>query len=67
MSPEDAAQKWIDANPDKVNAWLKLRLDARRHGVAAVPAHACLDSPGVRGVMLGAGFTLRNTLRNTQH
>ena len=23
MSPEDAAQKWIDANPDKVNAWLK--------------------------------------------
>ena len=23
MSPDDAAQKWIDANPDKVNAWLK--------------------------------------------
>jgi glycine betaine/proline transport system substrate-binding protein len=23
MSPNDAAQKWIDANPDKVNAWLK--------------------------------------------
>jgi len=23
MSPEDAAQKWIDANPDKVDAWLK--------------------------------------------
>jgi glycine betaine/proline transport system substrate-binding protein len=23
MSPEDAAQKWIDANPDKVQAWLK--------------------------------------------
>jgi glycine betaine/proline transport system substrate-binding protein len=22
MSPEDAAQKWIDANPDKVNAWM---------------------------------------------
>jgi glycine betaine/proline transport system substrate-binding protein len=22
MTPEDAAQKWIDANPDKVNAWL---------------------------------------------
>jgi glycine betaine/proline transport system substrate-binding protein len=22
MSPEDAAQKWIDANPDKVKAWL---------------------------------------------
>ena len=23
MSPEDAAQKWVDANQDKVNAWLK--------------------------------------------
>jgi glycine betaine/proline transport system substrate-binding protein len=23
LPPEDAAQKWIDANPDKVNAWLK--------------------------------------------
>ena len=23
MPPEEAAQKWIDANPDKVNAWLK--------------------------------------------
>ena len=23
MSPDDAAQKWIDANPDKVNAWLQ--------------------------------------------
>lgn len=23
MSPEDAAKKWIDANPDKVGAWLK--------------------------------------------
>jgi glycine betaine/proline transport system substrate-binding protein len=23
MSPDDAAKKWIDANPDKVNAWLK--------------------------------------------
>ncbi|MFT4083139.1 MAG: ABC transporter substrate-binding protein [Nocardioides sp.] len=23
MSPEKAAQKWIDANPDKVNAWLR--------------------------------------------
>jgi len=22
MTPEDAAQKWIDANPDKVEAWL---------------------------------------------
>ena len=22
MSPEDAAKKWIDANPDKVKAWL---------------------------------------------
>lgn len=22
MTPEDAAQKWIDANPDKVDAWL---------------------------------------------
>jgi glycine betaine/proline transport system substrate-binding protein len=22
MSPDDAAKKWIDANPDKVNAWL---------------------------------------------
>jgi glycine betaine/proline transport system substrate-binding protein len=22
MSPEDAAKKWVDANPDKVNAWL---------------------------------------------
>jgi len=23
MSPNDAAQKWIDANPDKVSAWLQ--------------------------------------------
>jgi glycine betaine/proline transport system substrate-binding protein len=23
MDPDDAAQKWIDANPDKVEAWLK--------------------------------------------
>ena len=23
MTPDDAAQKWIDANPDKVDAWLK--------------------------------------------
>jgi len=23
MSPDDAAKKWIDANPDKVDAWLK--------------------------------------------
>ena len=23
MKPEDAAQKWIDANPDKVDAWLQ--------------------------------------------
>ncbi|WP_375432935.1 ABC transporter substrate-binding protein [uncultured Friedmanniella sp.] len=23
MSPEDAAKKWVDANPDKVEAWLK--------------------------------------------
>jgi glycine betaine/proline transport system substrate-binding protein len=23
MSPDDAAQKWIDDNPDKVDAWLK--------------------------------------------
>jgi len=23
MSPDDAAKKWIDSNPDKVNAWLK--------------------------------------------
>jgi ABC-type proline/glycine betaine transport system substrate-binding protein len=23
MSPADAAQKWIDANPDKVQAWLQ--------------------------------------------
>ena len=23
MSPDDAAKKWIDANPDKVNAWLQ--------------------------------------------
>lgn len=22
MSPEEAAKKWVDANPDKVNAWL---------------------------------------------
>ncbi len=22
MDPDAAAQKWIDANPDKVNAWL---------------------------------------------
>ena len=24
MTPEDAAQKWIDDNPDKVDAWLRL-------------------------------------------
>jgi glycine betaine/proline transport system substrate-binding protein len=23
MKPEDAAKKWVDANPDKVNAWLQ--------------------------------------------
>ena len=23
MSPEDAATQWIDANPDKVDAWLQ--------------------------------------------
>jgi ABC-type proline/glycine betaine transport system substrate-binding protein len=23
MKPADAAQKWIDANPDKVAAWLQ--------------------------------------------
>ncbi len=23
MQPEDAAKKWVEANPDKVNAWLK--------------------------------------------
>jgi len=23
MDPEEAAKKWVDANPDKVNAWLK--------------------------------------------
>ena len=23
MSPEDAAQKWVDANPDKVDAWIQ--------------------------------------------
>ncbi len=23
MDPEDAAKKWIDANPDKVDAWLQ--------------------------------------------
>jgi glycine betaine/proline transport system substrate-binding protein len=23
MSPDEAAKKWVDANPDKVNAWLK--------------------------------------------
>jgi len=23
MTPDDAAKKWVDANPDKVNAWLK--------------------------------------------
>jgi glycine betaine/proline transport system substrate-binding protein len=23
MSPEDAAKKWVEANPDKVNSWLK--------------------------------------------
>jgi len=22
MKPDDAAKKWVDANPDKVNAWL---------------------------------------------
>ena len=24
MSPEDAAKKWIDDNPDKVDAWLEV-------------------------------------------
>ena len=23
MSPDDAAKKWVDANPDKVDAWLQ--------------------------------------------
>ena len=23
MSPDDAAKKWIDENPDKVDAWLQ--------------------------------------------
>ena len=23
MDPDDAAKKWIDDNPDKVDAWLK--------------------------------------------
>jgi glycine betaine/proline transport system substrate-binding protein len=23
MDPDDAAKKWIDDNPDKVNAWLQ--------------------------------------------
>ena len=23
MAPQDAAQKWIDAHPQQVNAWLK--------------------------------------------
>ena len=23
MDPDQAAQKWVDANPDKVNAWLQ--------------------------------------------
>ena len=23
MSPDDAAKKWVDANKDKVDAWLK--------------------------------------------
>jgi glycine betaine/proline transport system substrate-binding protein len=22
MTPDDAAKKWVEANPDKVNAWL---------------------------------------------
>ncbi len=24
MDPDDAAKKWIEANPDKVEAWLEL-------------------------------------------
>jgi glycine betaine/proline transport system substrate-binding protein len=23
LDPDKAAQQWVDANPDKVNAWLK--------------------------------------------
>ncbi len=26
MDPADAAQEWIDANPDKVDAWIERQL-----------------------------------------
>ena len=30
MSPEDAAEKWIEDNPDKVEAWLRVEPAASR-------------------------------------
>ena len=60
MSPEDAAQKWIDANPDKVNAWLKLT-DATLAGLDAAtvrrsPRSCLVDRPGGRSRMLDGCF-----------
>ena len=43
MSPEDAAAKWVDDNPDKVDAWLRLSRPAVSPpcpGSPAGPGHA---------------------------
>ena len=38
MSPEEAAAKWVEENPDKVEAWLSLsRSEQRRSTTGAGP------------------------------
>ena len=52
MSPDDAAKKWVDANPDKVDAWLEAEpdtlADVPGKCAYALPARV-LDTPGGRG------------------
>ena len=43
MSPEDAAAKWIDDNPDKVDAWLEL---SRSTPTAPLGVPATVSRPG---------------------
>ena len=43
MSPDDAAKKWIEENPDKVDAWLELSRAAIRPRRATVPVKRRLD------------------------